>query len=86
MAIHLNISRRTLIRRFRDHLGTTPNTYVQQHKIELAKRLLETSALSFEAISEQVGYADTGSFRRLFKREMGLTPKQYRLQVAATVC
>ena len=52
--------------------------YVQTIRVEEAKQLLETSEISVEEIGHAVGYEDPTSFRRLFKREVGLTPAAYR--------
>jgi len=43
-----------------------------------AKRLLENSDLRIDDITNRVGYADVSSFRRLFKREVDLSPTEYR--------
>ncbi|WP_394779824.1 GlxA family transcriptional regulator [Undibacterium sp.] len=80
LAAHLAVSERTVIRHFHQALGSTPTEYSQLLKIDLAKRLLETSTLTLETVAERIGYADPGSFRRLFKRETGLSPADYRLQ------
>ncbi|GGC95696.1 GlxA family transcriptional regulator [Undibacterium terreum] len=80
LAAHLAVSERTVIRHFHQALDSTPTAYSQLLKIDLAKRLLETSTLSLDTVSERIGYADPGSFRRLFKRETGLSPADYRQQ------
>ncbi|MES2072446.1 MAG: helix-turn-helix domain-containing protein [Pseudomonadota bacterium] len=80
LAAHLAVSERTVIRHFHQALGSTPTAYSQLLKIDLAKRLLETSTLSLETVAQRIGYADPGSFRRLFKRETGLSPVEYRQQ------
>ena len=72
------IPERTLKRRFRQATGTTLIEYLQNLRIEAAKRLLETSRLAVDEISVEVGYEDASFFRRLFKRRCGLTPSQYR--------
>jgi transcriptional regulator GlxA family with amidase domain len=46
--------------------------------MEVAKNLLEENRLSVDAICEQVGYGDISSFRQLFKRETGLSPRDYQ--------
>jgi transcriptional regulator GlxA family with amidase domain len=69
---------RTLKRRFKAATGTPLIDYVQNLRIEEAKRLLEEGDLPIEEISAMVGYSDTSFFRRLFKRLAGLTPSQYR--------
>jgi len=80
LAAHLAVSERTVIRHFHRALGSTPTAYAQLLKIDLAKRLLESSTLPLETVAERIGYADPGSFRRLFKRETGLSPADYRQQ------
>jgi transcriptional regulator GlxA family with amidase domain len=69
---------RTFKRRFKLATGDTPIAYVQQVRVERAKRMLETTGESIEEISWAVGYEDPASFRRLFKRLTGLTPGAYR--------
>jgi transcriptional regulator GlxA family with amidase domain len=80
LASHLAVSERTVIRHFQQALGTTPASYAQLLKIDLAKRLLENTTLTLDQVCERTGYIDTGSFRRLFKRHTALSPAQYRLQ------
>ena len=43
-----------------------------------AKHMLEATDTGIEEIAEQVGYEDSSSFRRLFKRMAGAPPTQYR--------
>jgi len=69
---------RTFARRFRAATGYQPIDYVQGIRIEAAKQLLESNAANVEAISSSVGYEDPASFRRVFKRKVGLTPAVYR--------
>jgi transcriptional regulator GlxA family with amidase domain len=69
---------RTLKRRFKSATGSTLIDYVQNLRVDEAKRLLETEATPFDEISAQVGYENPGFFRRLFRRRTGLTPGQYR--------
>ena len=78
----LRVSERTLARRFRRAMGQTPSRYLQDLRVETAKRLLETTNLSLEQIVERVGYVDLSSFRRLFERETTLTPREYRNRFA----
>jgi transcriptional regulator GlxA family with amidase domain len=73
-----NIPERTLKRRFRASTGSSLIEYLQNLRVEEAKRLLESTELPVEDISEQTGYSDTSFFRRLFKRLTGLTPSKYR--------
>ena len=72
------IPERSLKRRFTTATGTTLMSYVQNLRIEEAKRLLETEEKPFDDIALSVGYENTAFFRRLFKRCTALTPGQYR--------
>ncbi|MBE0657844.1 MAG: helix-turn-helix domain-containing protein [Bryobacteraceae bacterium] len=78
-AVHAaGIPERTLKRRFKAATGTSILDYLQNLRIEHGKRLLETTALPVEEISEKAGYSDASFFRRLFKRLVGISPFNYR--------
>jgi transcriptional regulator GlxA family with amidase domain len=72
------MSRRSLERRFKAATGDTPLTYQQRIRVEAAKRLLEDGNHSFEDITYRVGYKDSSSFRKVFLKETGLRPTEYR--------
>lgn len=72
------VPERTLKRRFKRATGLALIDYLQNLRIEEAKRLLETSTTAVDDISAGVGYEDASFFRRLFKRRTGLAPAQYR--------
>jgi transcriptional regulator GlxA family with amidase domain len=76
------LAERSFVRRFQQATGMSPLQYVHTVRLEEAKQLLEASEDSIEAIAEQVGYEDAGYFARLFKREVNLTPAQYRKRFA----
>jgi transcriptional regulator GlxA family with amidase domain len=75
---HAEIPERTLKRRFKQATGLTLMDYVQNLRIEEAKRLLESSDQPVEEICFTAGYEDLSFFRRLFKRRTGVTPARYR--------
>lgn len=80
MAQRSGLTERTFKRRFLSATGYTPLNYVQQLRIEEAKRRLERTDEPVEKIGWLVGYEDPAFFRRLFKRVTGVTPGQYRRQ------
>lgn len=78
MAAWANMSERSFIRRFREMAGMPPGHYLQKMRIDTAKRLLEQTDLPLEHIITQVGYTDVSSFRRLFRKEVAVSPGEYR--------
>jgi transcriptional regulator GlxA family with amidase domain len=72
------LSERSFNRRFKQATGMAPMQYVHTLRLEESKHLLETTAEPVEAIAEAVGYEDASFFGRLFRRNVGLTPAQYR--------
>jgi len=78
IASEVGISPRHFKRRFKQATGETPIHYLQRVRIEAARRKLEAGDDPVSEITWQVGYEDAGSFRRLFKRHTGLSPRAYR--------
>ena len=78
LARHLAVSERTLNRRFKRATGEAPLHYLQSLRVDVAKRLLENKGLNVDAVSARVGYSDLSTFRRLFRRETGLSPREYQ--------
>ena len=78
MATVATLGERTFLRRFQAATGIPPGQYVQQVRIEAARKLLETTDLPIENIAESIGYIDYSAFRKLFKKIMGCTPSSYR--------
>lgn len=73
-------SRRNIGRRFKQILGITPMEYLQQTRMEAAKRLLIQTTDQMNQIIFNTGYSDPKAFRRLFRRSAGMTPSEYRLK------
>lgn len=69
---------RNFKRRFANATGDTPLLYLQRLRVEAAKKYLETSTDGVDEITYRVGYEDGPSFRKLFKKMTGLSPREYR--------
>jgi len=78
MARRSGLRDRTFKRRFHQATGYTPIEYVHALRVEEAKHMLETSDLPVDAVAAEVGYADPAHFSRLFRRQAGTTPAQWR--------
>jgi transcriptional regulator GlxA family with amidase domain len=75
MARATGTSPRTLARKLEQALGTTPLRFAQRLRMAHALHLLETTQRSVEAIAAAVGYADAAAFRRVYRREIGESPR-----------
>ncbi|TGG90616.1 helix-turn-helix domain-containing protein [Natronospirillum operosum] len=80
MAAELSISTRQLVRRFQQATGLSPLKFLQKERLKRACQYLESSQLTSARVALEVGYQDESHFRRLFKRELGMTMEQYRAQ------
>ncbi len=78
IADFVGISSRHFKRRFKHATGYSPLTYLQDIRIEQAKKKLESTMDSIEEITQLIGYENTSTFRRLFKDRTSLTPREYR--------
>jgi len=63
-------------------MGMGPTAYVNQRRMDYARRLLRETNAALDVIATAVGCCDVYYFSRLFKRSMGMTPWQYRIQAA----
>lgn len=68
----------TLSRIVKRHTGHTYTDLIQQKRLSHAAFLLATTSLSITDICLTVGYNNFSYFYKIFKKEYGITPKQYR--------
>jgi AraC-like DNA-binding protein len=73
-------SRTVLAERFTHLVGISPMQYLTQWRLQLAASLLATSGAKVAAIGEQVGYESESAFSRAFKRAIGRSPAEYRVE------
>ncbi len=78
MAQQVHMSPYHFSRLFKQSTGLSPHLYLIRRRIQGAKRLLETTALSTAEIAAQAGFADQSHLARHFKREYGVPPSQVR--------
>ena len=80
LASHLNLSERSLLRKFRKLTGTTPQAYIRNIRLDLSKQRLEVPRMSIAQIAADAGFSDENAFRKAFAQRTGITPAQYRKQ------
>lgn len=76
----LGVGREQAIHIFKEHRGLPPGRWLISARIDRARHLLRFSSESVKAIAALVGYADPFYFSRLFKREVGCSPRAFRQQ------
>jgi len=80
VAEQFRLSTSYVSRIFKEKYGTTILEYINKSRISLAQQLLTTTDKTLETIVMEVGYFDTSSFIRKFKKAVGVTPGEYRKQ------
>ncbi len=84
-AAFIEVSPRTLSRRFRLATGQSFNEYLSTLRLDTSKDLLQNSNLAIGDIADRIGYRDSTYFSRLFKRNTGISPREYRQTVRRKV-
>lgn len=72
------MSKDYFIRIFRKETGMTPVIFATKRKMERAETLLTTTKIPIKSIAFNLGYEDTSYFYRIFKKNVGKSPQQYR--------
>lgn len=81
LADRLNVHRNYVTKCFKQVYGISPKHYLNKVKIEKAKKLLQESTLSIEAIAETLHFSSAAYFCKFFRAHVGSTPLQYRTGV-----
>ncbi|STO09060.1 response regulator [Exiguobacterium aurantiacum] len=74
------LSREYISRRFKQQYGVNLSEYLLSIRMLEAKRLLETSRQRIYEVAQAVGFSDDKYFRKVFKKQVGVTPNEYREQ------
>ncbi len=78
LAARAAMSPRHFARVFRAETGCTPAEYVERTRVELARRLLETTGVAVDDIARAAGFGTVETMRRAFARRVGASPRDYR--------
>lgn len=79
------MSTRTLSRRFREQVGTTPAAWLAHARVRRAQRLLETTDLSVEQVAAEAGFGSAAVMREHFGTMVGTSPLSYRRAFSTVV-
>ncbi|WP_317443941.1 GlxA family transcriptional regulator [Streptomyces collinus] len=78
MAEQEAMSVRTFTRRFREEVGVSPGQWLTQQRVERARHLLESTALSVDQVAQEAGFGTAQSMRQHLQAAVGVTPTAYR--------
>ena len=78
IALSLGLNRSYLTRLFKEATGYSLQQYLLTYRMKVAVKLLANEALSVNQIAARVGYNDTFTFSKAFKRHFGSSPSEYR--------
>lgn len=80
VASHLGISRRGLLRLFKQEAGCAPHDYILHRKIDLAQdRLSASEPVHVTTVAYDLGFSSSQHFAAVFKRYTGISPAVFRL-------
>jgi AraC-like DNA-binding protein len=65
---------------FKKETGKSVSDFIREKRMKRASHLLRTTDLQIQTVAEKCGILDLRYFSKLFKREYGVPPKQYREQ------
>lgn len=82
LAERMDVSPRHFARLFRAEVGITPATWVEEARVNAARRLLELGNEAPKQVATHCGFADADTLRRAFARHVGVTPAEYRKRFA----
>lgn len=80
IASHFFLSREYISRKFKQEFGVTMSDFLSRIRIDKAKVLLRNTPLRISQIAESVGYRDENYFSKVFKKQEGVRPGEYRKQ------
>jgi|GEM_PF-191904 len=78
LASHFQVSREYISRKFKQEFGDNFSDYLAAYRIDKAKKLMRNPNLKVQRIAEMVGFNDVKYFSKVFKKQEGLSPREYR--------
>jgi len=82
LAARAGLSLRQFARAFKQEVGESPGRYVDLIRLEAAERMLVDTTDSVARVAHACGYGTEEAMRRAFVRELGMSPTQYRQEIA----
>lgn len=84
LADAVGVSRRTFSRTFAKHAKVSPSVFVEQVRVDFARKLLEQTDVPLKTIAFRSGFHSSTHMRMIFSRRLDITPKEYRQRFQET--
>jgi transcriptional regulator GlxA family with amidase domain len=84
LANRVHMSPRNFSRSYKQRIGRSPGKTIELFRLEAAQRLLDETNDSIESIAKRCGFGDEQRMLATFKRNLGITPREYRQRWART--
>lgn len=81
LARYMNYSEAYFCKLFKQCFNKNFTSYLAEHRVDEAKKLLEEPTVNVKEIGKAVGYTDSNYFAKVFKRITGQSPTEYRLYI-----
>ena len=75
---HVGMNRSSVCSFYKRHTGKTLVTYLNGYRLNMAKNMLKDSRMPIQQVCFECGFNDVPYFCRLFKKQEGVTPGNYR--------
>lgn len=82
LAEKLHVSRPTLYRKVRETSNLSPNELINLLRLDEAKELMKQKSYRIYEISDRVGFTSSSSFIRSFRKQFGVSPKEWMLNLS----
>ncbi len=78
ISVSAGVSKSEAARCFEAYLHQSPGSYLLEYRLEVAQKMLLHEHYTIAEIAEKCGFSSSSYFCKIFKRELGMTPLQYR--------
>jgi two-component system response regulator YesN len=85
VADEIGLTPQYLSKIFKEKFGINFIDFITQKRMEYAEKLLRESGKNIKEIGKLAGYEDSNYFCKIFKKEMGTSPKQFRTKATTGV-
>jgi transcriptional regulator GlxA family with amidase domain len=85
LAAEAGMSRRTFMRNYAAAAGRTPGKTIEAMRLDAARIALEGTKKSLKQIAREIGFGDEDRMRRVFRRQLGVNPADYRARFSSLV-